>query len=931
MEALVKRCTADVPILCPTTNVIVWEKKWDSFIQEQQEKYDILVEYPCSQPTANKQLELSGSTLVTFLVYGSNKCAIRMVKQQILSKSEKRIRLSQVELEHLLKGLKDKRVDPESKHSVIINVNRASKEVTLSTPPLIKGDLSGAEEEMLSFIRSYTSTTSKEIKFDDAVIGLLLTTSSLPQLRKLGEENDVLAYPLAKPSLGIQLKGTQAAIQRMERIIQLIVRKLSQSITTAQYAVSYSYLPMFATPDFTHFVADLQEELCVACSYPAVAEESSCKVLRQVCLQNPSGNATILRICEGSLVQQKVDAIVNEVNEDLHLTDGLAKTILAEGGPLIQVECTTHIQSKGKVQSGTAVCLGSGNLPCKKVIHFVNAKNDSNQKAIFCSLQCAERNGIGSLAFPAIGIQESPHRISALATLQLHALNTHCSGASGLSLHSSIHTICIVLSTAQSWEFLKAFDSNPHFSVSAKTCKKVNSSVTLQPSFASPATYKWFWEDDTKYFSPYPLHISNALTVEYAKNPSGVSSFNIDGKFYQIHFHKMKQINLSTGFKRNVKREQVGGNLQRNIQWYYKDDTGHFVPYSLADSDMIEKKYNQGTPIQQGFLLTILGRVYTFNFQSMFQINCKTQHKRAIRQEPTREKEDVYEEEEPLKPRHVVINIQGLPKNLQEAKLRIQSKLTSLINKTDIPLPPAMPWTLERQLIAVAEKHNLTCRIEEQQSSQAVASPQTPKRVLRIEGLEHLVHKAVTEIQKEIIQFQSLRSGAGKVSVPPEWQVQAETVEVFKLQPSSQEWTVVSRKFSVTMPLANITKILRIQNQWLWEKYVQEKSRIQQKNAGGVNEMELFHGTRSNSPEEIYNSEEGFDMRYSSKGMWGMANYFAVDASYSDMYAYASVSLLGGSSREKAFLAKVLTGDSYECAPDKTLRMPPLKQGKKYR
>ena len=925
MEELVKRCTAeDLPILCPTTDVIVWERKWDSFIQEQQEKYDILVEYRCSQPTANQRLERSGSTLVTFLVYGSDKFAIAMVKQQILSKSEKRIRLSEVELEHLLKGLKDKRIDPESKYSVMINVNRTSKEVTLSTPPLIKGYLLSAEEEVLRFIHSCMSTTSKETNFDDAVIGLLLTTSSLPQLRKLGDENNVLVCPLAKPSLGIQLKGTQAAIENVEQGIQLIVSELSQSITTDQYAVSYSYLPMFATPDFTHFVADLQEELCVACSYPAVAEESSCKVLRQVCLQNPSGNATILQICEGSLVQQKVDAIVNEANEDLLLTDGLAKTILAEGGPLIQVECTTHIQSKGKIQPGTAVCLGSGNLPCKKVIHCVYSKNDSNGKllmAVFCSLRCAERNGIGSIAFPAI---------STLATLQLQAVNAHCTEASRLRLHSSIHTIRIVLSTSQSREFLKVFDSNPHFSVSAKTS---NSSVTLQPSSTSPATYKWFWEDDAESFSPYPLHISNALTVEYSMNPNGVSTCKIDGKFYQIDFQKMKQTNLSTGYTRNVKREQVEGNPQRNIRWYYKDDTGHFVPYSLAGSDRIEKKYNQGTPTQQGFLLSILGRVYTIDFQSMFQINYETQHKRAIKREPTREKEDVNEEEEPLKLRRIVINIRGLPKKLQEAKIRIQTKLKSLTSKTDIPLPPTMPRTLERQLISVAEKHNLTCRIEEQQLSQAVASasPQTPKRVLRIEGLEHLVHKAATEIQTEIIQFQSSRSGAGKVSVPPEWQVQTETVEVFKLQPSSQEWTVVSRKFSVTMPQANITKILRIQNQWLWEKYVQEKSRIHQKNTGGVNEMELFHGTRSNSPEEIYNSEEGFDMRYSSQGMWGMANYFAVTASYSDLYAYASTagaSLFSRAiSQKEIFLANVLTGDSYECAPDKTLRMPPLRQG----
>ena len=98
----------------------------------------------------------------------------------------------------------------------------------------------------------------------------------------------------------------------------------------------------------------------------------------------------------------------------------------------------------------------------------------------------------------------------------------------GSFLHSSIHTIYIVLSTSRSSKFL---DSNPHFSVSADASKQLNS-VTPQTPSTSPATCKWFWEDDAKSFSPYPLHISDALTVEYTKNPSGVCSCKIDGKLY---------------------------------------------------------------------------------------------------------------------------------------------------------------------------------------------------------------------------------------------------------------------------------------------------------------------------------------------------------------------------------------------------------------
>jgi hypothetical protein len=50
-------------------------------------------------------------------------------------------------------------------------------------------------------------------------------------------------------------------------------------------------------------------------------------------------------------------------------------------------------------------------------------------------------------------------------------------------------------------------------------------------------------------------------------------------------------------------------------------------------------------------------------------------------------------------------------------------------------------------------------------------------------------------------------------------------------------------------------------------------------------EMWLFHGSKSTKPDKIYESEEGFDIRFSQGGMWGYANYFAVNASYSNEYA----------------------------------------------
>lgn len=144
-------------------------------------------------------------------------------------------------------------------------------------------------------------------------------------------------------------------------------------------------------------------------------------------------------------------------------------------------------------------------------------------------------------------------------------------------------------------------------------------------------------------------------------------------------------------------------------------------------------------------------------------------------------------------------------------------------------------------------------------------------------------------------------------------------VVLVSIQQDSPKWSEVSDLFGRTLGASRITKLERIQNKWLWEKCVFAKQRIGDKNKGQVNEMKLFHGIKNTIPKEIFKSEQGVDSQYSSQGMWGTGTYFAVDASYSDRYSHQSGSF------KKMILAKVLTGDSCRCAPNSSLKMPPLK------
>ena len=88
----------------------------------------------------------------------------------------------------------------------------------------------------------------------------------------------------------------------------------------------------------------------------------------------------------------------------------------------------------------------------------------------------------------------------------------------------------------------------------------------------------------------------------------------------------------------------------------------------------------------------------------------------------------------------------------------------------------------------------------------------------------------------------------------------------------------IENKVKLTIPSVKITQIQRIQAKRIYERYAFMRNRIAAKNGGNPNELLLFHGTRGTQPNIIYEGEDGFDMRFCTSGMWGVATYFAVNA-----------------------------------------------------
>ena len=162
------------------------------------------------------------------------------------------------------------------------------------------------------------------------------------------------------------------------------------------------------------------------------------------------------------------------------------------------------------------------------------------------------------------------------------------------------------------------------------------------------------------------------------------------------------------------------------------------------------------------------------------------------------------------------------------------------------------------------------------------------------------------------------------LEVPAFWKKHTYSQEILldSLVQGKDEFCKISAHFSQSMSnvRCEIRQVERIQNKPLWGKYM-DRARQMMEYDQALGEKALFHGTRKLKPEEIYQGDTSFDMRFCEQGMWGRGNYFAVNASYSNKYAH-----IEGGVRQM-LMAYVLTGRTYECNPDSSLTKPPFREG----
>lgn len=116
----------------------------------------------------------------------------------------------------------------------------------------------------------------------------------------------------------------------------------------------------------------------------------------------------VLRLVQGDLTLEKVDAIVNAANSSLVHGGGLAAAIVSRGGSGIQRSSNTWVRTHGKVSHRRPAITTAGKLSCLFIIHAVGpvwGSGDEDQKlkdAVTGVMELAITRGFKSIAIPAI-------------------------------------------------------------------------------------------------------------------------------------------------------------------------------------------------------------------------------------------------------------------------------------------------------------------------------------------------------------------------------------------------------------------------------------------------------------------------------------------------------------------------------------------------
>jgi hypothetical protein len=419
--------------------------------------------------------------------------------------------------------------------------------------------------------------------------------------------------------------------------------------------------------------------------------------------------------------------------------------------------------------------------------------------------------------------------------------------------------------------------------------------VEKQFSDLTQKLYQWSWKNNNG-FERYDQEIEDKVHMgyqSYLENNSNsrlIIEFDINRKPGTHAFDLENNIVINTVLGTQEK-------LTFNKVWFHNNDA-----YNNSISNFLSKKLKEGNKTLNLFLNS-----YIIDFSKMQQINQITGYIREIKKEDDKNNISVsvfkmLNYKLRILPKYVSVFIKNF--HGENRHLIVKGAIQLILDKYFQKYPYILPQNLHQQKIKALENICETEKID-------LLGELIPEGTISLVGSKQAIQKFIEETKK--VYF--LWDDNGK--------------ELVELNSSDKEYKFVETIFNETMKNRKIISIQRNQNKDLYLLYqdnIQSLKKIK-KNYEAVqskkNKMEryLWHGTSTIDPMALIQGLNTISTQFAKdECMWGRALYFAVNASYSDSYAYKTKN-----ETKKLLLCLVYTGDYIKQEPDRTLRQPPIR------
>ncbi|CAF1600452.1 unnamed protein product [Rotaria sp. Silwood1] len=698
----------------------------------------------------------------------------------------------------------------------------------------------------------------------------------------LDEAKTQKVFVEAKNSTGLKLHGLSDIVTELKQKINSIINEIKQNITTSRLQLSSTESDLFRGDAYKLAKSIERETNTIIRDVAADKTNSTSKTNENdtnsvvTVVVNSRGQTIVVE--KGDITKVKnVDVIVNAANGPLYHAGGVDKAIADAAGPALDQECRQIIAKNGglPISAGKAVKTTAGNLPSKCVIHAIGPQYIDGDKqerpllfsSVLSSLRLAEGESFTSVALPAISSKTYGFPLADCTNIVVRAVKQFFAD------YPQSHVKKVIL-----------------LDMDDAACNSFAREVVIDHRNAliddddisnyelPPLTAKWCWQDgngEKIYDENHTRQIETAFQ-DYLKTSAKsvliISADNLKSGVivnYSIHFlPNLKQMLTSNPSALNSRI--VCGHQMRENTGYKRD----IIRYPITQQAKSIPVTYHPKPLDLYDLKLVTTKVYWD-----------------------------------------IIGITNAAMQKAEAAIRKAIDSATISEPFSITLNKHFD-THKKELIKIATQQQIKIDFQQECSGQLS---------MVLKGLKPNVAESKLKITSYALDTLKMQVDNDQIiCIPKKWGDQTEGCTLVEIPRNDSDFARIENRMKETMTNVKIDKIERVQNIRMWRHYAFRHLELKKELSHMPNlqiEMELFHGTRTTPPSEIYHGEYGFDMTYSTSGMWGIGTYFAKNASYScNGYDYK---LPNG--KRQVFLAQVLTGDIYDCKSDSTLRRPPKK------